>query len=163
MMKIHATRVIIGLIGLCVGTLVYLIDRPAEKTYFVSHSPIDISLYHSLPMLFGRIGNSLPTFSHAFAFILITTGLLNSSKKECVIITLSWCFLDSAFEIGQQFGAYVTPFIPKGFDGIPFLENTKNYFTFGTFDWFDMAAILAGSALACAVCLKTDKKPIIQV
>ncbi len=156
--KINITQFLIGAAVLLIGTLVYLVDRPPDQTYFVTWSRFNISLYDALPNLFGIIGNSLPTFSHAFAFILITAGLMSSSKKGCLIVTLCWFFTDSAFEIGQRYGASIAALVPDWFVGIPFLENTKSYFRKGTFDWIDMWAIFAGSLLGYIVLLITLKE-----
>jgi hypothetical protein len=38
--------------------------------------------------------------------------------------------------------------IPDWFEGIPFLENTRNYFQRGTFDMVDLVAIAVGTAAA---------------
>jgi len=152
---INKYQIAIGLAVLVMGTLVYLVDRPPEETYFVSESKVDISLHDTLPSLYGRIGASLPTFSHVFAFILITAGLLNCRKRGYLIITLCWFITDSAFEIGQKFSDTAVKWVPSWFSGIPFLENTESYFRRGTFDWIDMATIFFGSIAAYAVLLMT--------
>jgi len=47
--------------------------------------------------------------------------------------------------------------IPEWFAGIPFLENTENYFLYGTFDFIDLAAITFGAVMAYFVLLITNK------
>jgi len=150
-------RIFIGLLVLIIGSLVYLVDRPPERTYFVYESSFDISLYNSLPNLFGTIGNILPDFSHVFAFILITAGILSTDKTGCVILTIFWFFTDILFEFGQKFGPAAADLVPAWFESIPFLRNTSVYFKNGTFDWLDTAAILAGSVCAYCVLIKTMK------
>jgi len=125
---INSLQILIGLGGLLLGTLVYLVDRPPDQTYFVYSSPINISLSNAIPNLFGLIGNSLPEFIHVFSFILITAGLISWQKRGYFIICLSWFLVDCAFEVGQKFDAWSSRIIPDWFAGIPLLENTENYF-----------------------------------
>jgi hypothetical protein len=158
MQRIHKTQILIGVIGLLIGSLIYLIDRPPDQTYFVSSSPINISLSNIIPTVFGSIGNSLPEFIHVFSFILITAGLIFCNKKGYLIICVSWFLIDCAFELGQKFALWSSNLVPDWFAGIPFLENTENYFLQGTFDLFDMAAIALGSIAAYFVLLGTMKR-----
>ena len=67
---INIRQILIGVVGLLIGTLVYLVDSPPDQTYFVYNTPFNISLFKVLPNLFGHIGNSLPSFIHIFSFIL---------------------------------------------------------------------------------------------
>ena len=152
---INKYQILIGLVVLVLGALVYLVDRAPDQTYFVSESKVDISLHDTLPSLFGRFGASLPTFTHVFAFILITAGLINCRKKGYLIITLCWFMIDSVFEFGQKFSETAVKWVPSWFSGIPFLENTENYFRSGTFDWIDIATIFLGSLSAYFVLLMT--------
>jgi len=152
---INIRQILISLTVLLLGTLVYVVDRPPNQTYFVYKSFVNISLHNTLPNLFGFIGNSLPSFIHAFSFILITAGLLHCQKRGCLIICACWFFIDVIFELGQKFSSLASKIIPDWFAGIPILENTKNYFTRGTFDYLDLAAITAGTILAYFVLLHT--------
>lgn len=153
MINIH--QILIGLTVLLLGTLVYLIDRSPDQTYFVQKSFVNISLHNTLPNLFGFIGNSLPSFIHVFSFILIAAGLLSCQKRGCRIICICWFLTDIIFELGQKFNLWSFKIIPDWFGGILFLENTKNYFTRGTFDYFDLAAIAIGAIVAYFVLLLT--------
>jgi hypothetical protein len=155
--NINIVQILIGIAGLIVGSLVYLIDRPPEQTYFVDSSKINISLFNTLPKLFGTIGNFLPDFLHVFSFILITAGLFSFKWKGYLIICLSWFFVDGAFELFQRFNTLPLRIIPDWFEGIPFLENTNNYFQQGTFDTIDMVAIILGTATAFLVILITKR------
>jgi hypothetical protein len=155
---INRLQVLIGTAGLIVGSLVYLVDRPPDQTYFVFQSGINISLHDILPNLFGFIGNCLPAFIHVFSFILITAGLLSCNKKGGLIICLCWFFVDCTFEIGQKFSTQASMIIPEWFAGIPFLESSKNYFLLGTFDLFDLAAISLGAIVAYLVLLTTMER-----
>ena len=152
---INISQILIGLTALLLGTLVYLIDRSPDQTYFVYKSSINISLHDTLPNLFGFIGYSLPSFIHVFSFILITAGLLRCQRRGCIIICALWFLTDVIFELWQKFNLWISEVIPDWFGGILFLENTKNYFIRGTFDYFDLAAITIGTILAYFVLLHT--------
>ena len=155
---INGLQILIGVAGLSLGALVYLIDRPPEATYFIYFSRINISLYNTFPNVFGVIGNSLPDFLHVFSFILITAGLLSCQKKCSIIVCISWFSLDFLFELFQKDNAMPLEIIPNWFKGIPFLENTENYFSQGTFDIADLIAIIVGTAIAYFILLTTNRR-----
>ena len=154
---VNKVQFFVGLTALLLGSLVYLVDRSPDRTYFIYISGLNISLYNTLPNVFGAIGNSLPTFIHVFAFILITAGLMSCQKRGCLIICLSWFFVDFAFELSQKYNAWSSRLIPNWFSEIPFLENTENYFIRGTFDFIDLAAVAFGTVIAYYVLLTTNK------
>ncbi len=155
--RINRLQILIGVTALLFGSLIYLIDRSPDQTYFVYGSPVNISLFKTIPSLFNSICNSLPEFIHVFSFILITAGLIFCNKRGYLIICLSWFLVDSAFEGGQKFTDLALKIIPDWFAGIPFLENTENYFLKGTFDFLDLAAIALGAVVAYFVLLTTIK------
>jgi len=155
--KTNWLQIWIGLLVLVIGSLVYIVDRPPGQTYFIHESRFDISLYDTLPNLFGAIGNILPNFSHVFAFILITAGILSTGETGYMVVAVFWFLMDILFEFGQKFGHAAANQVPAWFESIPFLENTSIYFKNGTFDWLDMAAILTGSACAYFVLINTMK------
>ena len=145
---INMCQILIGLSVLLLGTLVYVVDRPPDLTYFVYKSSINISLHNILPNLFGSIGNSLPSLVHVFSFILITAGFFNCQKKGCIIICVCWFLTDVIFELGQKFKAFSSSILPNWFSGVPFLENSKNFFLSGRFDVNDVIAITFGTIFA---------------
>jgi len=151
-------QILIGILVLFIGALVYVVDRPGEQTYFVYQSAVNISVYNTLPNLFGIIGNSLPSFTHVFSFILITAGLIAYQKRGYILICLFWFFVDSAFELGQKFNTLIIEYIPGWLGGIPFFENTGNYFMLGTFSFGDMAAIFVGTIAAYFTLMKTTER-----
>lgn len=155
-------RFMIGAFVLIIGTFVYLIDRPPGDTYFVSQNRKDISLYGKLPPIFGRMGQNLPAFAHPFGFILITVAILNPGKKGILGVAGGWLLVESAFELGQKYGAAVAPYVPEWFSGIPFLENTKAFFQNGTFDCGDLVAVFAGCAGALIIIRLTDTNTSIR-
>lgn len=140
----------IGLGSLIIGALVYLIDRPPEETYFIYRLPFDISLHDRMPQIFGPIGSVLPDFLHVFAFILITAGVLGVGKRGQVVICVVWFVIDTLFEVGQRF-RWLADMVPDWFANVPFLENTANYFRYGSYDSRDLVAIALGTVCAYMV------------
>ena len=147
----------IGWVSLVIGALVYIIDRPAKETYFIDRLPFDISLHGHMPKIFGSIGSVLPDFLHVFAFILITAGILGVEKKGQLMVCAGWFIIDTLFEVGQLFRG-LGDWVPGWFEGVPFLENTANYFRDGAFDIRDLISIGLGTICAYAV-LRITSRP----
>jgi hypothetical protein len=156
--RINIIQIVIGIFGLVIGSLVYVTDRSSEGIYFINKLKIPTKIFNNAPNLFGIAGNSLPDLLHVFSFILITAGLLSCKKKWYTILCLGWFSLDIAFELGQKFKLLSLSLIPDWFQGIPFLENSKNYFQKGSFDIFDIFAIAIGTVIAYLVLLITNKE-----
>ena len=67
-------------------------------------------------------------------------------KKKGILITcISWLIFDVIMELGQKYNEIAIKFIPDFFNRIPFLENSKNYFVYGTFDSNDIIAMFIGA------------------
>jgi hypothetical protein len=156
---INKLQILIGITVLLIGTLVYLIDRPPEHTYFVYRYFHALSFYHIIPNLFGSlVGGSLPEFTHVFSFILITAGIISCGKRGYLIISSGWLFIDCGFKLGQKFSSLSVKIIPDWFSNIPVLEATKGYFLKGTWDIKDIIAIFFGASAAYLVLITTMKR-----
>lgn len=150
--------VAIGIAALLVGVLVYLLDRQPGSAYFI---PDWLSLSNTTHSIFSIIGDYLPTFVHVYAFILFTTVMLSPPSKVLLIIICStWFVIDSLFELAQidAIANYLSGVMPGWFDGIPFLENTGNYFVYGTFDPLDILSIGLGTVLAYTTVVMINKR-----
>lgn len=153
--SLNFTQIGIGGAALFLGLLVYLVDRSPAQVYFLSKLGVSSSLSHLLPNLLGYAGKILPAFLHAFAFILITGGLLACGKRGALLVSLSWFLADCLFELGQRFGARIADLIPRWFEQFWLLEAARNYFLVGTYDPLDMVAIATASLIAYIVLLRT--------
>ena len=151
LIRVNRLQIVIGLYGLILGLLVYLVSRPPEYTYFLSWGELQISLYNWLPNLFGWLGNILPAFLHPFSFSLLTAGVLCCGKRGVLIVCVSWFLVDFVFELGQEFSALTSRILPRTFAGVPILENAKDFFTRGTFDPLDLLSIGFGCFAAYLV------------
>lgn len=132
---------------LAIGVLVYLLDRPSGSVYFI---PGWITSADNLNPVFGHIGNHLPTFVHVYVLILLTAVVAVPSIAKLIPVCLSWVTLDCLFEIAQlnQIAQWIGSHTPTWFSGIPFLDNTGNYFLSGTFDVLDILSIAMGAFAA---------------
>lgn len=151
----NRTQILIGVIALFVGSLVYLVDRAPDSTYFVYSISNRISLHNILPSLFGPIGQNLPSFIHVLSFSMITAGLLSCKKRGCLIVCVAWLLTDCVFELGQKFNGWFSKIIPDFSSGIPILENVRSFFFLGAFDAYDLVAMLIGATTAYAALLVT--------
>lgn len=148
----HGELLALAISALCIGILLYAFDRQAEHVYFL---PGWLSANNAHGGLFGLLGNYLPTFIHVYAFILLTVVVAAPSGIRMLPICLLWFGIDSLFEIGQldSIAQWLAEHMPGWFDGIPFLENSADYFLHGTFDVLDLLSIAAGTLAACLTCL----------
>ncbi|MBF0573275.1 MAG: hypothetical protein HQK69_05890 [Desulfamplus sp.] len=152
---------IVGLAGLFLGSLIYLTDRPLKSTWFVREFlnsigySLDrdnfIGLYKNL---FGTFDKSIASFLHTFSFTLIT-GSFNEitdtftkhPQKWFFISAIFWGSVNIIFEIGQYFDSIAVKFIPDWFNEYKFLSTIDDYFIAGVFDFWDIAAVVAGAFL----------------
>ena len=138
----------VGFSILLLGIFFYLFFRSAEQTYFLRFLGLNPYRVEFLPSTLVLIGNSLPTFIHVLAFSLLTAGLVARRKRSYALVCLTWFVIDVLFELAQAFGEVIIPVIPEWFSNFLFLENTKNYFLHGRFDYFDLLSIALGSVAA---------------
>ncbi len=142
-----AVLVLAALGGLALGILVYALDRSPESVYFL---PAAWPLAGDGDPWFGSLGVQLPELAHVYAFSLLTAAVLASSRRLALLGCAAWWALDSLVELGQHttISPHIAAAVPAWFAGIPFLENTGPYFTHGTFDPLDLAAIAVGAVAA---------------
>ena len=143
------SQVAVAVFILVLGTLVYVLDRPADSVPFFS----GINMAHVFPEVFGRIGESLPTFTHVFAFSLLSAAWFGGSRRIGLAACLVWFAVDAAFEIAQQawIAQQLGEFIPTWFDSLPILNRANAYFISGTFDTGDLISIALGATAAYLV------------
>lgn len=146
-----------GLAALCLGALVYLTLRQPDQIYFTRFFGIHTPLFEIQSRPLNAIARSLPAFIHVFSFILITASFFRPGKKSYLAICAGWLLIDCLFELGQKYKAQAARPILDVFDGIPFLETTRNYFLLGTFDMFDLLAFVLGTVAAYVVLKATSR------
>ncbi len=152
-------RFFAGLTALGLGSLLYLLDRPVDRTYFIPQFLADAAQPNGGASLFGSLGQQLPTFLHVFAFCLLTAALLRVGVRGSIAICSGWLIIDAAFEIGQHpdIAPVLAQWMPDWFSAAPVLENTAGYFLHGRFDPYDLVSIAAGALLALPLILATRR------
>lgn len=141
-------RILLGITGLGLGVLVYLIDRPADLIYFLPDSQPFFTGYRTG---FGSLGQHLPTFLHTFSFSLITAGVLACRSRLGIgLVGMTWFLINLLFELGQSpdYSSWLVQYIPAWFEGMIVLENTASYLQLGTYDPRDVVSIGIGALLA---------------
>jgi len=154
---INKLQISIGFLSLFAGLLLYLLTRPPD-IYFVSFiKGADGSHYWPLPFS-PVIGGALPSFLHVFAFSLLLGGLMTCRKTGYLIICCAWLFTNLLFELGQRYSILASELIPKWLEGVFILQNIRNYFLKGTFDFLDLLASSVGAVAAYWVLARTTQE-----
>jgi hypothetical protein len=138
----------LAILAMVAGLLVYAIDRPVPQTYLL---PSVLAYSDSPRNIFGAAGASLPSFLHVFAFSLLTAAVVTlRTARAAAIVAGAWCGTDLLFEFGQHpaLAPVIDASLPSWFASVPMLENVGPYLLRGSFDPVDLAATLAGAALA---------------
>lgn len=151
-----ATLVIAALAVLAIGAAVYLFGRPAGSAYLLQGVS---SFTNGAHRRFGIVGDVLPTFAHTYTFILLTVVCLLPTRLTVVRVCLFWFAVETAFELAQidAVGEVIARNVPQWFSAVPVLENTADYFSFGTFDFLDIFSIAAGAFAAYLTILISQK------
>ena len=152
---VNTRQLSIGFSILVLGALFYFFFRSAEHTYFLRFFGLNPYSITYLPSILIAIGNSLPTFIHVLAFSLITAGFVATQKRGYAFVCLAWFVIDLLFEFAQAFGEVIILVVPDWFSNVLFLENTRNYFLHGRFDYLDLLSIALGSVAAYMFLIKT--------
>lgn len=150
----NVKQLIIGFATLILGLAFYVIFR--NKTYITTE--LNISHLNLFKNSGGYILSGFPSFIHAFSFSIITASLIRYRKYGYVLICSVWCLIDLTFELGQKYREFTVRIIPDWFSGIPVLENAKNYFYNGTFDYIDIIAIVIGTMMSYLLLIKTKER-----
>jgi len=140
-------QVLVAAAIMALGLGVYLLDRPADRVYFV---PDWWQRGADIPLIFGSLGGNLPSFAHVFFFTLITAAILAPWRLRMLSICLFWFCFDGLFELAQHeaIAVRLAEFVPAWFLNVALLENTRPYLLAGTFDPLDILSLAAGSLLA---------------
>ena len=155
MHRINRGQIAIGAAWLATGLLVYLALRPSGSVWFL---PPALHLGVPLPQRIAHASGSLPTFTHALGFSLLSAGVIAAGRLGGALVCSAWFAIESAFEIGQRadVSPWLTSHLPAWFDHVWLLSNAARYFARGTFDPFDLAAAAVGAAVAFAVICRTQ-------
>jgi len=141
---------VLAIVVLCVGTAVYVFDRgPGSITVF----PSDWTGLGSHRQVFGPIGDSLPSFTHAFGFTLLTALMLRRERSALFVACTGWSAFGAAFESGQHpsLAGPLVAALSGPLERLPGAHSLAGYFARGTFDSLDLLATVAGAIGAAAI------------
>ncbi len=135
------------------GTLVYLLDRPADQAFV----PSALSLFEKTPRVFVRLGHNLPACAQVLAFSLLTVTLLGSGKRTAITICSGWMAINAVFELGQHpaLAPTLATLSPPWLFPIPIPDKTQGHLLHGTFDPGDLLAIALGGLAVYVAIQKT--------
>jgi hypothetical protein len=150
--RTNIPQILVGIGGLSLGALVYLFERSPESYGFGIIVRDYLGFIRPHRLFFGVLADNLPSFTHVFAFSLMTAGLLGPRRKGNLLICLLWFLIDTVFEIGQGLKPISLAIIPEWIEvhALP-MANLQEYFRCGTFDIRDIAAGLLGALAAFMV------------
>lgn len=139
---------ITGMSALFAGVLFYVYFRDPHEVYFLRFFDVPAGVSVVLPPFLTGLGGHLPSFLHVFSFSLLTAAFLPLTRKAIFFSCTFWTVVNLCFELGQKYKTAAARIVPSWFQGIPFLENTADFFRFGSFDVIDMTAMTAGGVAA---------------
>jgi hypothetical protein len=134
--------------ALWLGLLVYLVDRSPSHALLIP----DLGVSGG-PLVFGALGQWLPSAMHALAFSLFTAAVLKPGCATRVGACTFWGLVNAAFELGQHpaFSARWAAELQGGAGDGLITRSILNYLLRGTFDPGDLCAALLGALAAGAL------------
>ena len=143
-----ASLIAFAAVALALGFLVYMTDRAPGSAALLPWAGI-----HSTAPILGSVGGWLPSFTHVFAFALLTAATARPSIAPPYWACMLWWAIDVAFEVAQS-PAWKEPVIDSArrWLGDGWLTSLfTRYVERGTFDPGDLVAVTAGSLAAAAM------------
>lgn len=138
---------LLAIAALCLGASVYLLDRGGNADFV----PAWLAQALTERRVFGALAGSLPSFTHVFAFSLLTAAVLGRGRVAAAVACGAWVLVDASFELAQldSVSAAVSAWLPNraGAAGWLFGE-TRRFLTLGTFDVSDLCSVALGGLLA---------------
>jgi len=160
---INKTQFIFGLIFLFAGSLEYFTSRSWETVYFINKFSFLEKYFHKIPDIFGSFGGNAPEFFHVLAFSLLTYSIIPQKRKNLIIVCISWFTIDFLFEIGQKYSFFFHESLAKKFPNNSLIAVFDDYFRYGSYDYFDLLAILFGSLMFVLLAEITSKQKNINL
>ncbi|MGB3428508.1 MAG: hypothetical protein WBA53_10085 [Burkholderiaceae bacterium] len=146
-----ASLIAFAAVALALGFLVYMTDRAPGSAALLPWAGV-----HSTAPLLGSVGGWLPSFTHVFAFALLTAATARPSIAPPYWACMLWWAIDVAFEVAQS-PAWKEPVIDSArrWLGDGWLTSlVTRYVERGTFDPGDLVAVTAGSLAAAAMLVR---------
>ncbi len=134
----HHRLPLTAFMALGAGTFLYLLTRDPASAYFTAWLPQ--TLLPDSPLA-CRACDSLPSLLHVYAFILLSASVLQpETTKQLAWLCLSWCGIETAFEVGQidAVAVFIQQQFPNWAERLPLLGIVEEFLLQGTFDPMDL-------------------------
>lgn len=153
----EAIQLVAASLALLGGLLLYLLTRPQVVMFAFMQGPGTAAF-----PLENAVFYSLPSFLHAYAFILLTNLVINSSANGLRVICIVWIVIELLFEVGQHPDAVLMAgyYLPEWFQHLFGWDVVTGYFVFGHFDVMDMAFVLLGAYAAYLTVLISRREAV---
>lgn len=143
-----------GLLALALGLLLYWVERDASRTLLIPRFDT-LQARGTLPVISGW----LPSLLHTLAFGLLTAAAMPRRRAWRLGAVAAWAVVNVAFEIGQHptiASTLTNALLDRAEPGLV-VQALAAYVHYGRFDPNDIAAAVAGAAVAAASLLLLDR------
>ena len=132
-------------LALATGVVLYQVDRGLWRA--------PGSAVFAAGLLFGTLGQWLPSFLHTLAFSLLTAAVPADRARPAYGACVAWWAVNVAFEAAQhpQLSAPLAAQLRDTFGPWWPARRLANYFLAGTFDAGDIVAATLGACVAAAL------------
>jgi hypothetical protein len=135
-----------ALLVILLGLAPYLFARRRTPAEYLGWRPVTFGIP------FERLTGSVPSFAHAFAFVLILCYLVGPSLRRVRVCAICWTGVEVFFELLQQpAAAHVLRTSARVPDTA--IAGLIAAITRGTYDALDLIAVFLGSAIAYGLCV----------
>jgi hypothetical protein len=155
-------QVMAALLALLLGFLLYILTRQQSQVFFLGLLPeySIVTLVIDNVVLFA-----LPSMLHTYAFILLTTAVLETGPVGTRLACLLWVMIELLFECAQhpELAPFLSAVLPPWFDQVTGLNLVRPFIMNGQFDYSDIIFILLGAFAAYATFTlshKQENKPV---
>lgn len=131
-------------LALIIASSVYLLDRDWASTLFLA--PLS-DWQPAASISFGRLGGSLPSFLHAYAFSLLLILVLRPARHARLLGAFCWLAVATGLECLQA-DVIQSLFNDTTGAGMPLVGSFQAYIVNGRFDAADLLASGLGVLLA---------------
>jgi len=138
-------------LSLCCGIAVYFFFRTTDSLRLLQIAGIHeyfTSTTLQLTPTWPNLVNAVPSGTHTFSFSIFTAIALGLTKRTLFLSCIAWVSINGLLEVSQL--AESCPLQIAQCD-YRLCRTFCACFTNGTFDWYDMAFLFVGGALAFSV------------
>lgn len=157
---INGRQFIIGIGCLLAGIVIYVVARQPGVVFV----PAPLNLSHFFSPVLIRLSGPLPAFFHVVALSLLTASIVRPGQRGIIVICLGWTSIHMVFELGQWEGiaVWLATGLPVGLGNGWWFEPIDNYVSHGTFDTYDLLAMVLGAVIAYTIMRHTRSVGVLR-